>query len=79
MLNGVLDIAKGVMVVGRVLFVVRGVLILPVGIVVVCRWLIWEVWDLCVERVFLGHCLCDLVMFLVAFLGVCLSVRVRPL
>ena len=77
-LNGVVDIAGGVMVVGRVFFVVRGVLMLPVGIVVVCRWLIWEMWVLWVERVCLGHCLCDLVMFLVFFLDVCLSVRVRP-
>ena len=67
----------GVMVVGRVLFVVRGVLILPVGIAVVCWLLIWEMWVLWVERVFLGHCQCDLVMLLVFFPDVLLSVRVR--
>ena len=77
-LNGVVDIAGGVMVVERVFFVARGVLMLPVGIVVVCRWLIWEMWVLWVERVCLGHYLCDLVTFLVFFLDVCLSVRVRP-
>ena len=60
------------MVVGRAFFVVRGVLIFPVGIVVVCRWLIWGIWVLWVERVCLGNCLWDLLMFLVFFLDVCL-------
>ena len=77
MLNGVVDIAGGMVVVGRVFFVVRGVLVLPLGIVAVCRWLISETWVLWVVRVCLSLCLCDLVMFLVFFLGVCLSVRVR--
>ena len=67
----------GVAVVGKALFVVRGALILPVGIVVVCRWLICEMWVLWVKRVCLGHCLCDFVVLLVFFLDVCLSVRVR--
>ena len=48
------DIAEGVLVVGRVLFVMRGVLMLPVGIVVVCRWLIWVMWVLWVERSVFG-------------------------
>ena len=77
MLNGVVNIAGGVMVLRGAFFVVRGVLISPVEIVAVCRWVLCEMWVLWVERVCLEHFLCDLVMFLVFFLDVRLFVRMR--